>query len=169
MSQLCYWGMMKSPDDWFYKTREQLELETGLKPHEQRKMRKLLREKGWIEEKFEGVPPKLYFRMGSNFLKYLAVQGTIAKKYADNREQSSIGSESEPLRVSKRNPSTIYNKNTIQNTTTPDHSTTKILAHIANNASCREEKNAVLRVAESEGIDMNDFGKARVDDSDYPF
>lgn len=64
LGQLCYWtGKERKPDGWIYKTQEEWELETELSPKEQRVARKLLRERGLIEDRFIGIPRRLEYRL----------------------------------------------------------------------------------------------------------
>ncbi|WP_165847688.1 DnaD domain-containing protein [Ammonifex thiophilus] len=61
---LIYWtGKQKDSDGWIYKTREEIEEETGLSRWEQEAARKNLKARGFIEEKYAGLPRKLYFRV----------------------------------------------------------------------------------------------------------
>ncbi|MBI4595964.1 MAG: hypothetical protein HY730_06250 [Candidatus Tectomicrobia bacterium] len=63
MCQLLYWkGKEQDKDGWIYKTQEEIGRETGLSRSEQESARKRLRELGFIEEKFSGLPRKLYYR-----------------------------------------------------------------------------------------------------------
>lgn len=170
LSQLAYWQNHATREDgWFYKTSEQLEYETMLSPYEQRHCRKILVKRGWIMEQFMGVPPKIYFHMGEEFYKFQAVQGKLAEEEADNCRTMSNLKETSRLRFKRLKGSTIYNTKSNTYTTTHKEKQARILAHIANHASCTDEKNAVLRVAEQSDIDMADFGKARIEDNDLPF
>jgi hypothetical protein len=63
LSQALYWTFRTGPDGWFYKKPDDWELETGLSRHEQTGARRLLREKGLIEEKVRRAPPVVHFRV----------------------------------------------------------------------------------------------------------
>jgi len=64
LSQACYWSDRTSdPAGWFWKTQEQWEDETGLTRKEQETARRHLREREMIEEKREGLPALLWFRV----------------------------------------------------------------------------------------------------------
>lgn len=67
LTQVIHWTrkLSKERDGWFYKTREQWEQETKLSPRQQRLGRKKLRKLGFLEEKFVGAPPKIWFHLGS--------------------------------------------------------------------------------------------------------
>lgn len=64
LCQLCYWtGKERKPDGWIFKSQEEWQLETELSPKEQRVARKLLRERGLIEERYIGIPRRLEYRL----------------------------------------------------------------------------------------------------------
>lgn len=64
LCQLLYWeGRQADPERWIYKTQEEIEEETGLTRKEQETARKNLKDKGFIEEKYAGIPRKLYYRV----------------------------------------------------------------------------------------------------------
>lgn len=48
---------------WIYKTQNEIQHETGLSRKEQENARRQLKEKGYLEEKYEGIPRRLFFRM----------------------------------------------------------------------------------------------------------
>lgn len=52
--------------DWFTKTQEEIYNETALTRLEQETARKKLKELGIIEEKYSGIPRKLYFKINHN-------------------------------------------------------------------------------------------------------
>lgn len=69
LSQLIYWsGKEKSGDGWIYKTQVDLEEETGLTRYEQETARKRLVKLEVLEEKLEGLPARLYFKINFNTL-----------------------------------------------------------------------------------------------------
>jgi hypothetical protein len=64
LSQMVYWSTRtKNKDGWFYKTREDWKQETALTRREQETARKMLKERGLIEEALRGVPATLHFRV----------------------------------------------------------------------------------------------------------
>lgn len=64
LSQAIYWHRRTSDaGNWFYKTQAQWEDETGLTRSEQEGARKKLVKAGYLEEKKEGVPCKLHYRV----------------------------------------------------------------------------------------------------------
>lgn len=62
---MCFkWhGHTKDPDGWMYKTQDEIYQETGLTRRNQETARKKLKKLGFIEEKKEGVPARLYYRL----------------------------------------------------------------------------------------------------------
>lgn len=64
LSQAVYWSKRTSdPDGWFYKTAKEWEEETGLTRCEQETARARLNNIGALQEKKQGVPCKLYYRV----------------------------------------------------------------------------------------------------------
>jgi hypothetical protein len=69
LSQSMYWANRTGEDGWFYKTQKDWEEETGLTRREQETARKILKEKGILEEKLCGVPATLNFRINRDKLR----------------------------------------------------------------------------------------------------
>ena len=68
-SQFFYWhGKGHDPDGWVYKTQAEIEEETGLTRRNQETARKRLRECGVLEERYTGMPAKLYYRLNIDVL-----------------------------------------------------------------------------------------------------
>jgi len=64
LSQLLYWSNKGHDEDgWIWKTQEAWTEETGLTRYEQESVRKHLKTKGIIEEKREGIPARLFYRI----------------------------------------------------------------------------------------------------------
>lgn len=69
LSQGFYWTrkwifeQQPARDGWFWKSRDEWHLETGLSRREQETARKILRKLGFIQEKEEGMPARLSFRL----------------------------------------------------------------------------------------------------------
>jgi hypothetical protein len=64
LCQFIYWsdkGMER--DGWIWKTRQELSYETGLTRWEQERARQALRQRGFLKEKFAGMPRRLYFQV----------------------------------------------------------------------------------------------------------
>lgn len=60
---LCWTGSEKSQDGWIYKTAEEIEEETGLSYEEQKTARKRLKTLGFIDEKYQRLNHRMYFRV----------------------------------------------------------------------------------------------------------
>lgn len=83
LCQFLYWTSHTSdPDGWFYKTSDELELETGLTYDEQATARKKLIELSLAEEKFVRSEHKIYFRVNTDTLnsKWDALEKQEVKK-----------------------------------------------------------------------------------------
>ena len=81
LSQALYWDQNETAQKrggWFYKTQDDWTKETGLSRREQETARKRLKELGFIEEKRQGVPAKIWFRVCVNQID-LAVQTSMAE------------------------------------------------------------------------------------------
>ena len=64
LSQAIYWSpRTDDPEGWFYKTRDQWMKETSMGRWEQEAARKLLVNRGLMEEKRVGMPAKLHYRV----------------------------------------------------------------------------------------------------------
>lgn len=65
LSQSVYWTKTLPPekDGWFYKTAAEWQEETGMTRSEQENARRKLKTIGVLQEKKEGVPCKLYYRI----------------------------------------------------------------------------------------------------------
>lgn len=64
LSQAWYWSKRTSDEDgWFYKVQAEWEEETGLTRTEQETARRILEERGIMEERLSGVPARLYYRI----------------------------------------------------------------------------------------------------------
>lgn len=69
LSQLLYWSDKgKRGDGYIWKTQEDWEDETALTRREQESARKILKSKGLIEEKLQGIPAKLYYKINTDIL-----------------------------------------------------------------------------------------------------
>lgn len=69
LAQAVYWSNRTTlSGGWFYKTRDEWELETGLTRYEQESSRKILRELGILEESLRNVPAKMHYRLNDDVL-----------------------------------------------------------------------------------------------------
>ena len=104
LSQAVYWSSRTNDaNGWFYKSQIEWEAETGLTRYEQEGARKKLVKLGIMEEKKQGLPCKLYYRVALDFL--------VATLDAEN-QQSSLGKTTkqacgEPTGKSGENPQPI--------------------------------------------------------------
>lgn len=64
LCQFLYWkGRQRDPDGWIYKSQSEIQKETGLSRREQENARKQLSQKGYLEQKYKGIPRQLYYRI----------------------------------------------------------------------------------------------------------
>lgn len=69
LSQLLYWSDKgKREDGYIWKTQEEWETETALTRREQEGARKILKAKGLLKEKREGIPAKLHYKINIDLL-----------------------------------------------------------------------------------------------------
>lgn len=100
LSQAIYWSLRsRGGDGWFWKTAEDWENETGMTRREQESARKLLRDRGLLEEEKRGMPAKIWFRVDEdNLASSLAENANQAWRKAPTKDnekrQPSIGTES---------------------------------------------------------------------------
>ncbi len=112
LSQAYYWSKRTSdPGRWFYKTQKEWEQETTLTRYEQESARKQLRERGILQEKLEGVPAKLYYRLHVGELR--SKMEVVAKLNSLSMRENHIlgcGNTTNKIAVLPQTP--IYTENT---------------------------------------------------------
>jgi len=92
LCQMLYWyGKQKDKDGWIYKTQEEIKEETGLSRYEQENARKNLRRLGILQEKFKGIPRRLYFKINLDkvnelWIEFLASKSECGKPTYNNAE-----------------------------------------------------------------------------------
>lgn len=85
LSQLVYWSSRtKNKDGWIFKTHEDWTDETGLTRREQDTARKTLKSLGFLSEKKQGVPCRVFFKVNHENL-YKSLQ-----EYAESLEPSQL-------------------------------------------------------------------------------
>lgn len=83
LSQAVYWSSRTNDaNGWFYKSQVEWEAETGLTRYEQEGARKKLVKLGIMEEKKQGLPCKLYYRVALELL--------VATLDAENQQTSML-------------------------------------------------------------------------------
>lgn len=68
LSQFWYWKDNKAAvqrEGWFFKTHKELTEETYLSRFQQTQARKVLKGQRFVDERFNGSPPKLYFKVNT--------------------------------------------------------------------------------------------------------
>jgi hypothetical protein len=94
-SQFFYWyGKGHNPDGWIYKTQAEIEDETGLSRRNQETARKKLRESGVLEEKYSGMPAKLFYRLNLERLFALMNEWYTSEIMSEEEFQAVDGADS---------------------------------------------------------------------------
>jgi hypothetical protein len=86
LSQAIFWSKRtKDEDGWFYKSRYEWQSETDLTREEQEGARRILRQLGFWQEKLQGVPGRLFYRVDLNLLyqKLIELHEQEAEKHAN--------------------------------------------------------------------------------------
>ncbi|WP_341508921.1 hypothetical protein WAX88_01260 [Photobacterium damselae subsp. damselae] len=84
LSQACYLSENRATidcDGWFHKTMEEWKEEIGIGRKPQESARKKLRELGILEEKKQGIPAKLFFRVNHDVLHKLLLEVVKTNEY----------------------------------------------------------------------------------------
>ncbi len=91
MSQLLYWvGKQADGDGWIYKTMEEWQEETCLTRFEVERARRRWRELEVLEEKYEGLPRRLWYRLNLDRLKEL-LEMDMAYHNMENKDSDGDG------------------------------------------------------------------------------
>ena len=86
LSQLLYCSDKENNNGWIYKTQKEFYEETGLSRREQETARKKLKELGILEEKYQGIPRKLYYKVNMDKLAKLMLDYYSANNNAQIRQ-----------------------------------------------------------------------------------
>jgi hypothetical protein len=85
LSQLLYWSDRgKRNDGYIWKTQEEWEQETALTRREQETARRELKQRGLIDEKLQGVPAKLYYKINTDKLYELLSEYYVQTSMAES-------------------------------------------------------------------------------------
>ncbi|WP_367302450.1 hypothetical protein [Vibrio coralliilyticus] len=79
LSQSIYWSRRTNSSGWFYKTQEEWQDETGMTRRELDTARKKLRQLGILEEKKQGVPCRVFYRINEPNLIVQMEQTSLAE------------------------------------------------------------------------------------------
>lgn len=80
LSQSLYWSRRTNASGYFYKTQDEWESETGMSRREQETARKKLKSLGILEEKKQGVPCRVFYRINDEKLLQLLSQKESEKQ-----------------------------------------------------------------------------------------
>ena len=110
LSQVFYWSQRTTlKGDWFYKTAEEWEEETGLTRSQQATARAKLRDVGLIEEHRHSIPAKLHYRLNKDRLQELIERDSFCLEPESRaRESEDLPEETERqvCRISATNTET---------------------------------------------------------------
>ena len=125
LSQFLYWTpRTDDPDGWFYKTRDELALETALTRYEQEGARKALKKLGVLEETVRGLPAKIYFRVNVEALTALLATVQVAENQPPrwSRSYPQGGGKAATSAAAKQPPFTEITSETTTEITNRDYS-----------------------------------------------
>ena len=97
LSQLKYWSGKcnedgENPDLWVYKTAADWNDETMLSRRELDSVRKVLRDKGVIQEKLSGIPAKLFYRLNKPvFFRWVRIASSAYWEKIEARRENLVG------------------------------------------------------------------------------
>ena len=140
LCQLAYWhGKGKRTDGWIWKTKAEMQKETGLSRREQDTARKALKKRGFIEESKRGIPARLHYR-----LKLDAIEQAW-KEVLAQKEQTRMAESAEQERRNPPNSGVgmrhCNTDSTQKNTTEREEGTSSLSTETRNNASDESSSN----------------------------
>lgn len=156
LSQALYWSKRTDDEDgWFYKTMEDWEAETGMTRSEQESARKRLVKAGVLEEKRQGVPCRLFYRVS-----YSAIaEGLDAENQQSSLQDSRTPVCRNPANKDAENPQASLQETSEQVCGKPadiTENTTEITTEITSEISCAE-----LRPAPAKGASKSEAEQHR--------
>lgn len=111
LSQACYWSEV-TEWDWFYKTQQDWEKETGLSRHEQDGARRKLLAIKAIEEVRRGVPARMFYRVNAEILAGLIAENR--QTGAVENQQASLPKIGKPYKETESTTETTTKKESIR-------------------------------------------------------
>ena len=123
LSQLFYWSTddrPADPDGWIYKTSDEWEEETALTRTQQDTVRKKLRSVGLLEEKLEGMPARLFYRLNKENL-LAAVSKVVEEKRLKAAQGHRCVNPANKMRKSCKQDAQILQTNIYTETTNRDY------------------------------------------------
>jgi len=118
MSQLLYWvGKQADGDGWIYKTLEEWKAETCLTRSEVDRARRAWRDLGVLEEKYEGLPRRLWYRVNLERLREVLEADGQVENVRESDEDGDCDGEpaglsAESSRLACQNLHTLINTKT---------------------------------------------------------
>jgi len=103
-------------EGWFFNQQSQIENDTTLSPHKQRKAIDTLKEAGLIDTKLKGIPPLQYYKINhSNILMFLTFVDKEIKEHNKNKDNNTtINSSIVVSKETTNSKKSLSNKNEIK-------------------------------------------------------
>lgn len=163
LDQMIYWaeGLQKT-GQWFFMTQETITQRTGLSRYEQESARKKLKSRGYLMEKYSGVPRKLYFQLNESainesweiYQKTLENHDTAKKQHACKRKSPVPVCEKSPDLSDKKTQAYKQDSDTAtHNTTNQSGSAQDILSLFMNTPFSKITETSISRSIEKYGFD----------------
>ncbi|WP_229652173.1 hypothetical protein [Vibrio parahaemolyticus] len=138
LSQSIYWSRRTNASGWFYKTQEEWQDETGMTRRELDTARKKLRQLGILEEKKQGVPCRVFYRINEpNLIAQMEQTGLAecAKLERTNAPSSAVPISQTKTETTQRLPETttekVNKKSPITGSLVPEEQIPAMLDHDA--------------------------------------
>ncbi|MEZ9397210.1 hypothetical protein AB4393_18545 [Vibrio splendidus] len=116
LSQAIYWSRRTNESGYFYKTQAEWEEETGMTRRELDTARKKLRDLGILEEKKQGVPCRIFYKINEpNLIAQLrhSSLAECAKQYSTNAPTCAAQKRQTKTETTQRLPETTNNKDPV--------------------------------------------------------
>jgi hypothetical protein len=161
LSQAFYWTNIveltnPTREGWFYKTRDEWQLETLLTRREQETARRILRGLGILEEKRQDVPARLYYRLNKTALlalleSYLPTEPPTPAKSSWRKTSQQVGT--------KRANKSEQNEPTLKGAKTTPEKTTISAAQIQTLRASLDEQQLQQLEADADELKASPAGR----------
>jgi hypothetical protein len=143
LCQLLYWeGKQANKEGWIYKTQQEMFEETGLTRYEQETARRNLKNKGFIEEKLQGIPAKLHYKINFKAINEAWAE-FVEEETANNNvdeQQTSMGKSNKQACGNITNSDAETQQTITENTT---ENTTETTTKDIESTSSKDKKNSL--------------------------
>lgn len=163
LDQLIYWSDgLKKVGEWIYMTQDVISKRVGLTRFEQEGARKKLKSRGFLNEKYSGVPRKLYYKLNEDAIneawekhqKSLENQHNAEKPHSRPRKTNNQASRKN-TGLDAETPQTYkqYPKPTSNNTSNQRNSESVIISILLKTPFSRVPKASIQKFIEQYGFD----------------